>query len=352
MDINNLTSVYNQNPTLQGQYTLQQYLDLFGQGSSTTPTPDPDPDPTPDPDPGIPNIINQNINQYQGGSGIPSSPIGLTQDFMTATKDRQNRLTNPNKVQSFINNFTGGGQADIAEMIRTGQVDTRKTSGIPLGIGSAIGRMLPDKYYDMSLNDQVFTQSQMGYDGPTVFGENSMGNKDPFGLNVRSGFGNYGEAVAGNFNQLRDTLTKDRDGVTFNEETGMFEGLNADAVNQNTKLIRNKYLFRQKQLGVKNKLDKQIKEAQRKREAAKKEQERQQAANARNISTATQAFDNTRGQSSSDRGAAAAGMGGGSQQATSAGSSNTDRQDGGWGWADGGSVKKYFKGGIVSLRRK
>ena len=34
MDINNLTGVYNQNPTLQGQYTLQQYLDLFG-GSST-----------------------------------------------------------------------------------------------------------------------------------------------------------------------------------------------------------------------------------------------------------------------------------------------------------------------------
>ena len=38
MDINNLTGVYNQNPTLQGQYTLQQYLDLFG-GSSTTTLP-------------------------------------------------------------------------------------------------------------------------------------------------------------------------------------------------------------------------------------------------------------------------------------------------------------------------
>ena len=50
MDINNLTNVYNNNPTLQGSYTLQQYLDLFG-GSSTPPTPDPDPDPTPDPDP-------------------------------------------------------------------------------------------------------------------------------------------------------------------------------------------------------------------------------------------------------------------------------------------------------------
>ena len=34
MSPQNLTNVYNQNPTLQSQYTLQQYLDLFG-GSST-----------------------------------------------------------------------------------------------------------------------------------------------------------------------------------------------------------------------------------------------------------------------------------------------------------------------------
>ena len=44
-------------------------------------------------------------------------------------------------------------------MIRSGEVDTRKSSGIPLGIGAAFARMMPDKYYDMSLGDQVFTQS-------------------------------------------------------------------------------------------------------------------------------------------------------------------------------------------------
>ena len=75
MNVNNLTNVYNQNPTLQGQYTLQQYLDLFGQGSTTTPTPTPTPTLTPTPDPTTPNqgIINQNINQgggdRQGGGG-------------------------------------------------------------------------------------------------------------------------------------------------------------------------------------------------------------------------------------------------------------------------------------------
>ena len=67
MDINNLTSVYNQNPTLQGQYTLQQYLDMFG-GSSTTPPATIQPVPTPNvPEKGI---INANINQYQNqGNG-------------------------------------------------------------------------------------------------------------------------------------------------------------------------------------------------------------------------------------------------------------------------------------------
>ena len=222
------------------------------------------------------NGIMTSGNGEGGNGGIPTSTSGLIGDFMTATQNRTNNLTNPNKFQGILNSgmemFGITPQRDIGEMIRSGQVDMRNTSGIPLGIGSAIGRMLPDKYYDMSLNDQVFTQSQMGYDGPTVFGENSMGNKDPFGLNVRSGFGNYGEAVAGNFNQLRDTLTKDRDGVTFNEETGMFEGLNADAVNQNTKLIRNKYLFRQKQLGVKNNLDAMIKESSQNRKIKAAEQ--------------------------------------------------------------------------------
>jgi len=285
MDINNLTNVYNQNPTLQGSYTLQQYLDLFGGNSTTTP-PTPDPTPTPTPTPPDQGIINANINQFQRDSGgIPSSPMGLTQDFMTATENRQKRLTNPNKATQFFNKITGGGQTDIGEMIRTGQIDTRKTSGIPFGISGLIAKAMPDKYYDMSLEDQVFTQSQMGYDGPTVFGENNMSNKDPFGLNVRSAFGNYGEAVGENFNQLKDTLTKNRGAITFNKETGMFEGDDQNLVdieNKKTKMIRNKYLFRQKQLGVKDKLNAQIKAEKEKQikaaEKNKKEQQRKEQA--------------------------------------------------------------------------
>jgi hypothetical protein len=223
------------------------------------------------PDSSTPSVgDNLGITNNDRSVALPIGSVtgsGLVGDYMAATQDRQNRLTNPNKVQSFINNFTGGGQADIGEMIRTGQVDTRKTSGIPLGIGPLLSQILPDKYYDMSLGDQVFTQSQMGYTGPTVFGENPTGNyKDPFGLNVRSGLGNYAEAVGKNFDQLRGTLTKDRKGVTFNEETGLFEGVNADAVNKQTEMIRNKYNFRKQQLGVKNVLDSKIKAADTQRE--------------------------------------------------------------------------------------
>ena len=76
MDINNLTNVYNQNPSLQSQYSLQQYLDLFGGSTYTPPT---TPTPTPDvPDQGI---INSGINQFQNrgdGGRDGASDVDLT----------------------------------------------------------------------------------------------------------------------------------------------------------------------------------------------------------------------------------------------------------------------------------
>lgn len=52
-----------------------------------------------------------------------------------------------------------------------------------------------------------------------------------------------------------------------------------------------------------------------------------------------------------DSGANMGSRGGGSQQASSAGSTNSGRSDGGWGWKDGGLVtrKPYGDGGIVDL---
>ena len=64
----NLIATYQNNPTLQSQYTQQQYLDLFDFGlPSATPTPNPPPTQLPPRSGGVTNIIGQNLNQGGGG---------------------------------------------------------------------------------------------------------------------------------------------------------------------------------------------------------------------------------------------------------------------------------------------
>jgi len=91
-----------------------------------------------------------------------------------------------------------------------------------------------DKFGTLSRPDQAFITSQMGYTGPTVFGENTTGgSKDPFGLNTRSAFGNYAERVGKEADKLSGLLTetqaekygKNTSGITFNAATGMFEAI-------------------------------------------------------------------------------------------------------------------------------
>jgi len=71
--------------------------------------------------------------------------------------------------------------------------------------------------------DQAFIKQSSGYRGPTVFGENTSGlNKDPFGLNVESLFGNYAEAVRDDVDKLSGHLTKsaEKRGLTFDPVQG------------------------------------------------------------------------------------------------------------------------------------
>ena len=88
----NLIDTYNSNPTLQSRYTLQEYLNLFGFGVTTTPTTPPtQTPPTQTPaTPGIPNIINQNLNQGGGGDGGPqgiATPSTTLQKTYDPTKE-------------------------------------------------------------------------------------------------------------------------------------------------------------------------------------------------------------------------------------------------------------------------
>ena len=101
----NLIATYNANPTLQSKYTLPQYLDMFGFGQTTTPTPDPDPTPTPTPDEtGLPNIINQNLNQGGDGDG----PRGNYGAFGNLDKSTRKEFNIDGKiVEGFKNVNTG-----------------------------------------------------------------------------------------------------------------------------------------------------------------------------------------------------------------------------------------------------
>jgi hypothetical protein len=224
-----------------------------------------------------PGIMNTNTISPTGGDSMGVSPVAsintnpnvtnigteeLTQDYMNATQNRTNRLANPNMIQDLFNRYTGDGQRTYDQMIGSGQGDIR-SSGIPFGIGSLLSRALPDRYYDMSLGDQAFTQSQMGYTGPTVFGQNT-GNQDPFGMNVRSAFGNYGEAVQKNFDSLNSSLSDrlaQKYGVTFDPNRGIYLGENADIANRQTQMMRDEFNFRKDQLVKRADIDSRSKDA-------------------------------------------------------------------------------------------
>ena len=337
----NLIATYQNNPTLQSQYTQQQYLDLFGFGVNQ-PQPDPTPpDPTPPPSGGVTNIIGQNLNQGGGGGGgIPMvGSDGRIADFNEAITVRQNRLNNPGKIAQFAYDKGLPKQASYNEMLSRGMLgakDTRLTSGIPFGVSGMIAKMMPDNYYDkMTLGDQILTQSYMGYTDP----ETGMANKDPFGINVRSGFGNYSEYADKTVDKLNEALVASakKKGLSFDPVTGEVTGEQSaiDAWNELTKNLQTRRGYYTNVTNKKKDIAADLGLIQK----AKEEKAKQDAAA---LTTANLGIQNAGNQGgSSDKGAAAAGMGGGSQQATSAGSTKSDRQDGGWGWKDGGRVYLY-----------
>ena len=133
--------------------------------------------------------------QGEGGGNIPVGPN--ISDFQTTVEARQKRLQDPNKISQLLGNFLPQ-QRSAQDMLASGEKDVRAMEGIPFGIGAMISRTLPDKYYDMPRGDQAFIQSQMGYSDPNT----NQGNQDPFGVNVRSAFGNYADFVVNEVDKL------------------------------------------------------------------------------------------------------------------------------------------------------
>jgi len=281
----------------------------------------------------------------------------LGPNYIPAEKPTFNR-----KINDFIYDKLGFTKPQSADQILEEGYNKPYGSMGPGIFGAILGKM--DNYSNLPVADQAFIAKNMGYTGPTVFGDNSSGlSKDPFGLNTRSAFGNYAERVGVESEKLGDALSatgaiggkKNYQGATFNTATGMFEAdddseeAKAAAIkaNQMTKMVRAKYNFYTKQ--NQDYADTVNKAAQI--QAAKdKDIVNKIGVTADDVaSTTTQGGGGGIASSAySGGGADAASMGGGSQQAKSSGGAKTSRSDGGWGWADGGRVY-YMDGGLADM---
>jgi len=192
-----------------------------------------------------------------GGSGGGGSTYGnLMTDYSSAIDSRQNRLQNPDKFSQFLAKYgIGGKQRSVDQMMRDSTAynmnelgPTKQQIGItndmtgpeiknamdeyyadetsignypvddPLdvrpnrfGLSGILSKILPSAYYDkMTMPEQIYTQSKMGYTGPTVFGDNNSGlQKDIFGRNVISGFGNYSKKQAKDIEKLDDLFSSE-----------------------------------------------------------------------------------------------------------------------------------------------
>ena len=77
-----------------------------------------------------------------------------------------------------------------------------------------------DRFDTLPPEDQAFINMNLGYIGPTVFGENTSGlAKDPYGINTRSMFGNYAEYVRDKADEYDDITDEEYENLsTFRKQ--------------------------------------------------------------------------------------------------------------------------------------
>ena len=285
--------------------------------------------------------------------GVPADQGVM--DFEAALRNRQQSLKNP----SWLSKQFGGG-VPWEQMMVDQQKGTRPN--IP-GLTGILSKLLPDHYYDkMTLGDQIFTQQNMGYRTPGQYQQG--GHKDPFGVNVRSAFGNYGEYVDKKAGSLKSslggsTLAKYKeqlgdDTLTWDEVTGTYSSTNkknAAYVNMMTDMMQKKYGFYTPKslmhksipsdLGlIKTSQQEKITQAPKKlAELTTQGGDHPGGKGGRGIAHA----DYSPGGGQNKARLYASRMGGGSQQAKSGGQKKggTGRTDSGWGWQDGGIVSLW-----------
>ena len=130
----------------------------------------------------------QTINPYNfKDSGIMSA--NNVAAFEQATQDRISRLRNPGKIAEFFyDKIPSMRPQTLGDVMREGY--QKPGIGFP-SLAGILASALPSSFDNMTRGEQAFTYSQMGYTDPRT----NMPNKDAYGYNVVSAFGNYAALV-------------------------------------------------------------------------------------------------------------------------------------------------------------
>lgn len=354
MSPQNLTNVYNQNPTLQGQYTLQQYLDLFGGTPPTATIPPSDPNaPTTPTTNASQGIINQNINQYQnqgggGGAGIQtldpySRPQGNSLNSLTKTKFGYNNALGrtiqgvKNFGSSVVDKFSGlpgvqQGKSLIGNIMDNTLVGRLAAARNPLNPKAS--NYNPDLQGQIDMLEGMTGTRVFGTSADLQFEDAAMIGRDP-----NSGLGKYGPgSVLSGQNVTSGFGTNDY-------------GMQLDKYIEKMQTYATLSKFQQAKLDRALK-EKEALEAKKEKERIEKEKERERVAAVQAKVDAGTYVDRDRyGMTASDRAV------GGGRGVAGLGPSAEDRgRNSAQGYsqhAKGGFVRgSYFNGGIVSLRRR
>jgi len=152
----------------------------------------------------------------------------LDRTFMGFPSYRQQELTGAD-----MGEYIGSGTDIPLEQTMAGKTQSKigTAKGGIQDLMSKIGGFGPisfiargmDKFSSLPTANQEFIKMNMGYTGPTVFGENTSGlSKDPFGINTRSLLGDYGAFV--------DQQVADYEDIT-DEELAQLSNLQRQKIN-------------------------------------------------------------------------------------------------------------------------
>ena len=139
----------------------------------------------------------------------------LDRTFMGFPSFREQQLTGPDLGEYVGTDTDVPLELTTAGRIQSGLGSFRDAFGNVVNRAAAFGpisfvaRSL-DKFSSLPETDQAFINMNLGYTGPTVFGENTSGlPKDPYGINTRSMFGNYAEYVRDKVDEYSDITDED-----------------------------------------------------------------------------------------------------------------------------------------------